>query len=433
MKSRHGIALSAIAVWVASTVPQSAVAGPADEVEALKQSLVQQQAQLEQYQRELAEQKLKMDELRKAVATSQRQLDSVLASTRGAGTAAGASVSSQPAAIELAQAEQASPPGQVGQRPEQDRPKEVAQIFEQPGVLTPPGKMVLEPGLQFAYSSSSQVALSGYTIIPALLIGVLDIREVKRETWTASLTGRLGITNRFEMEMRVPYVYRRDSTLARPIATGSSTDFLYETSTSRLGDVELTGRYQFNDGGADKPYYIGSLKFKSRTGLDPFETDKFVVPLSGGQQLDAQLPTGSGFYSLTPGLTFLLPSDPVVLFGGVSYTYNFKRANVTTHTATGVQAIGDVKAGNVLGFNIGMGLALNEKSSISLGYDHSVVGKTKINSENAAKSQRVHLGTFLVGYSHRLAPDKTLNVSLGIGTTRDAPDMQLSLRVPVTF
>lgn len=436
MKSGRGIALSTLAILAVSTVSPTIAAGPANQIEDLKQSLVEHEMQLEIYKRQLAEQEARVEELRRAMDETQRQLNAMLAATRGAGTVPGATAPYQGvAATEVAQAQPGdNSPKPVGQKPEQaDRTKEVAQIFEQPGVLTPKGHTVLEPGLQFAYSSSSQVALSGYTIIPALLIGVVDVREVKRETWTGTLTGRYGVTNRLEVEMRVPYVYRRDSTLARPIATGSSSDFLYETSTSRLGDIELTGRYQFNDGGADKPYYVGSLKFKSRTGLDPFETKKFVVPLSGGQLLDADLPTGSGFYSLTPGLTFLLPNDPIVVFGGISYTYNFKRNNVTTQTSTGTQTIGDVKAGNILGFNFGMGLALNEKSSISFGYDHSIVGRTRINAENAPKSQRVHLGTFLVGYSHRLAPNKTLNLSLGIGTTRDAPDTQLSLRIPVTF
>jgi hypothetical protein len=37
----------------------------------------------------------------------------------------------------------------------------VAPLFEQPGVLTPRGKFVLEPSLQFGYSSSNRVVLVG--------------------------------------------------------------------------------------------------------------------------------------------------------------------------------------------------------------------------------------------------------------------------------
>jgi hypothetical protein len=50
-------------------------------------------------------------------------------------------------------------------------------LFEQPGVLTPRGQIIVEPSAQFGYSSSNRVVLVGYTIIPALLIGLVDVRE----------------------------------------------------------------------------------------------------------------------------------------------------------------------------------------------------------------------------------------------------------------
>ncbi len=130
---------------------------------------------------------------------------------------------------------------------------------------------MLEPSLQYSYSSANRVALIGYTIIPALLIGLIDVREVKRNTVTAALAGRFGLTNRLEVEARIPYVYRSDSTVSREIATGSAADRTFDASGHYIGDVELGMRYQLNDGGVNTPYYIGSLRFKSRTGRDPFE------------------------------------------------------------------------------------------------------------------------------------------------------------------
>jgi hypothetical protein len=88
----------------------------------------------------------------------------------------------------------------VGVAPGPDsQPPAIAPLFEQPGILTPPGKIVLEPSFQYSYSSNNRVALVGYTVIPALLIGLIDVREVKRNTLTAALTGRFGLTNRFEV------------------------------------------------------------------------------------------------------------------------------------------------------------------------------------------------------------------------------------------
>ena len=318
------------------------------------------------------------------------------------------------------------------------RPADVAPIFEQPGLLTPKGKYVLEPSVQFSYSSTNRVALVGYTVIPALLVGLLDVREIKRNTLTGAMTGRFGVTDRFEVEARVPYVYRSDSTVSREVFTGSAVDNVFDTSGKGIGDIELTGRYQLNNGGPDKPYYIGTLRFKSRTGRDPFEVVTDCVQRctgnTSGTGLPLDLPTGSGFYALQPGITMLYPSDPAVFFASFTYLHNFKRNNVSRKVLAGNQEfLGTVEAGDIIGFNFGMGLAINEKSSFSLGYDHSSVGRTKVNGTTVPGSVRTQLGTLLLGYSHRLSNTTTLNVSVGAGLTRDTPDVSLTVRLPMSF
>ena len=50
-----------------------------------------------------------------------------------------------------------------------------------------------------------------------------------------------------------------------------------------------------------------------------------------------------------------------------------------------------------------------------------------------AGSVVTQLGTLLLGYSYRLNPSTTLNLSVGAGITRDTPDVSITLRMPVTF
>jgi len=324
--------------------------------------------------------------------------------------------------------------GPVGQAPESDaRAPAVAPIFEQGGVLTPKGKKVFEPSFQYSYSSSNRIALVGYTVIPAILVGVVDVREVKRNTFAAALTGRYGLTNRWEIEARLPYVYRSDTSIGREILQGQANNAAFNASGNGIGDIEITARHQLNDGGVDKPFLIGSLRFKSRTGTDPFdvETTRNVLGLRDG--LQTTLPTGSGFYGLQPALTALFASDPAVFFGTVSYLHSFSRSGVVRQTDAGPQDLGKIQPGGVFGFNFGMGLGLNDKSSFSIGYDHSSVGKTLQNGAAAADSVRVQLGTLLLGYSYRLNAQRTLSVSLGAGLTRDTPDVTLTVRMPITF
>lgn len=330
-------------------------------------------------------------------------------------------------------------PQRVGQAPESDsRPPEVAQIFDQPGVLTPKGKLVVEPAIQYGYSANDRVALVGYTVIPAILIGLIDVRQVKTTTAVATLTGRYGVSRRMELEAKLPYVYIHSDTVSREIFTGSAQDRVFNARGSGLGDVEVTGRYQLNQGAADKPFYIAWLRYKSRTGRDLFDvTTDCVTRCVGnttGTGLPLDLPTGSGFNSLQPGVTWLFPSDPVVFFGSLSYLHNFKRSDVSRRVLGGeTEFLGDIKAGDILGFNLGMGLALNEKAAISIGYDTSIVDKTKQNGEEVAGAVRTTLGTLLLGGTYRFSDRMSLNVALGVGVTRDTPDMTFTARLPISF
>jgi hypothetical protein len=250
---------------------------------------------------------------------------------------------------------------------------------------------------------------------------------------------RYGLSNRAELELKVPYVYRSDSTVSREIFTGTGVDNVFETSGKGVGDAELALRYQLNQGAADKPYYVAGLRVKSRTGTDPFSvvTDcskRCVGPNATGTGLPLELPTGSGFYAIQPSLTWLYSSDPAILFGSVSYLHNFKRSNVNRKVLNGEwEPLGTVEPGDVVGFNFGVGLALNDKALMSFGYDHSSVARTRQNGLPVPGSVRTQLGTLLVGFSYRINDKRTLNVAVGAGLTRDTPDVQLSVRLPMTF
>jgi len=391
-------------------------------------------------QQQLADQARQLEALKRAVAQQQDQLQRLLGRDQAPRPAAGSAESAAaPTPAAASAADTSRHAVRVGVAPsDAPQPPAVAPLFEQPGILTPKGKVVLEPSLQYVYSSSNRVALVGYTIIPALLIGLVDVREVKRSTVTGALTARYGLTNRLELEARLPYVYRSDATISREIFTGSSSDRVFNSSGRAIGDVELAARYQLNEGSASRPYLVGSLRFKSRTGKDPFEvvTDCVTrcIGNTTGTGLPLDLPTGSGFYSLQPGLTWLFPSDPAVFFGGVSYTYNFKRSDVSRLVLNGErEAIGTVEPGGIVGLNFGMGLALNDKSSLSLGVDLNSIGRTRQNGAPVPGSVRTQLASLLMGYSYRYSDKTAFSVTVGAGLTRDTPDLTLNLRVPVSF
>lgn len=399
-------------------------ADPQAQIDALRQQLEAQGQLIETLRRSLGEQDARYREL-------QQQID---AQRRGA----------MPA--------QAPPPAQAQAPPEPPRtvqvgtapgpvpesPLAVPQLFDQPSVLTPKGLTIVEPSLQYGYSSSNRAALVGFTVIPAILIGLIDVREVRRNITTAALTVRHGFSERFELEGRIPYVYRSDSTVSRELFTGTATDRAFGAHGSGVGDIEATARYQLTTGTSRWPYLIGSLRFKSRTGRDPFEvtTDCVTRCVGGatGTGEPLELATGTGFYTLQPGLTWLYPSDPAVFFGSFTYAYNFKRSGVSRQVLGGErESLGELKPGNVIGFNVGMGLAINDRSSFSLGVEVSSVGKLKQNGQEVPGSVRTQLASLLIGYSFRWDQSRTINLSVGAGLTRDTPDVTLTMRVPFAF
>jgi hypothetical protein len=311
----------------------------------------------------------------------------------------------------------------VAPPPPQNPPQfdEIGTIFEQRGVLTPRHSVVVEPSLQYSHSSSNRIVLVGYTIIPAITVGLIDTRAIESNTVVAALSLRYGITGRFEGEVKIPYVYRTDSATTQTV-NSPVPDGVFNAEGHGLGDVEFGVRYQFTRPGDPGAILIGGLRAKSRTGRDPFH-----VPVSGqgegagGTGLPTELPTGSGFWGLQGGITAVVPSDPAVFFGSVSYLWNFRRS---------IRTMGTIDPGDVIGVNFGFGVSLNERTSFSIGYDHSVVETTTLDGKRLGNSMTTQVGSLGLGVAYKWSEKTNLNVSLSAGLTEAAPDVQFMVRFP---
>ncbi len=388
----------------------------------IQRQLEEQSEKLAAMQRALEEEKKKLLAHKRALQETRRQLEALQASAGGGAV--------KPAADKVAQAGTAPQPvGQAPERQEESRPPAIAPLFEQPGVLTARGQFVLEPSVQYSYSSTNRVALVGYTIIPAIVIGLIDVQTVNRQTWSGALTARYGLSNRLEVEAKLPYVYRNDDSVTRPLGEGASMDSAFNATGKGIGDIEFGVRYQLNEPGTDGPYYVAGLRLKARTGTDPFEVS-YVSGSTPISSLQEELPTGSGFYGIQPSLSVIYPTDPAVFFGGVNYLWNVGRD--VNKDILG-QHIGKVEPGNAIGFNFGMGLALNERASFSLGYEHTYIGRTKVDGVAPPSATATQLASLLLGYSYRVNNKTSVSLALGAGLTRDTPDVQLTLRVPISF
>ena len=210
---------------------------------------------------------------------------------------------------------------------------------------------------------------------------------------------------------------------------------MFKAQGQGIGDLEFGLRYQFRRRKPTSPYLVGNLRVKSDTGSDPFEIAT-ASSLSGEPQFSTELPTGSGFWSVNPSLTFIYPTDPVVFFGNVGYLWTLEDDKGTTVDDDGnILGFGIVDPGDAYRFSFGLGLGLNERSSFSISYQLDQFTKTTIENtidEEIAGSD-VTIGRLLLGYSLRLSNGNPFNLAIGIGTTEDAPDTDITFRMPFNF
>lgn len=349
---------------------------------------------------------------------TQRQLaSSDLNVLRGAGLGQAISPTSQ-------QTTQMMPDSPVGEAPppEPSVQSKVEAVPEGQGVLTPAGSMVIDSSFEYTSSSTNRLVFRGIELVPGIQIGLIEASDADRTTLVTTLGARYGVTNRLEIEARVPALYRwdkiqvaqqRDEGIVRTIA-------LKERD---IGDVEFAVRYQLNRPRGQNPIWVANLRVKSDTGKSPFEVtyDEFGVATG--------LSTGSGFWAVQPGVNFLLPSDPAVIFGSIGYLYHIPR-NIDRDI--GGARIGRVDPGDAISGNLGFGFALNPRFSFSMGYRHSYIfpSTTEIGG-SVERSDRAQVGSFTFGMSYRLSPRQSVNFGFEFGATADAPDVGVTVRFPL--
>lgn len=399
-----------------------------------------QQARLDQQAAELAALRRRMDEAAMQVAAAE-PLPSLPAPAQaprlpavGAAQAGAPGVAGDPAGIQQAPLER------VGQAPgDSDRPLEIAVLDQAGSVVTRKGQLTGEVQVDYARADRNRAVFRGIELVEAVLVGVFDINESRQDVLTTSASLRYGLTDRLELGVRVPVVHRADSSIIAPIA-GSTTNDAAATIDSSvkgngIGDIELSARYQLIDGGRDKPYVIANLQGVIPTGDNPFAIPRDEL----GRPTRAA--TGAGFWGITPSVTAILPSDPVVLFGTLGYTFNLGR-KVDTRIPPVI--IDYVDPGDAISASAGIGISFNQRTTLNIGYAHSwALGtrtRTRLIEPTAAwpdtrttRSRDLQIGRLLFGVTYRVTDRSSINWSVEIGATEDATDLRTVLRVPTVL
>ena len=296
-------------------------------------------------------------------------------------------------------------------------------------MLLPQGRLTVEPQFRYSYASVNRVEITGYTILPALTLGLIDVTRHDRMTVTSTLSARYGLFDRIELDFSVAYVAAWSRFRLSPKNTDANRDKNITADGHGIGDVRFGIRAQLNQGTDSIASFVAGVGFRIPTGKSPYEVAR-------GEQIEQyiekEVPTGSGFYSIDPTISFVYPTEPGVIFGNIHYSWNIERKIHATQPNSN-EPYGKIDPGDVIGGSLGIGLSLNDKVSLSLSYDHSVVLLTRRNGKVVEDAVPLQIGTLGLGATKRRNSMISYSLMIGVGVTDDAPDVNVTLRVPMNF
>jgi hypothetical protein len=226
------------------------------------------------------------------------------------------------------------------------------------------------------------------------------------------------LTNNFSFD----FGYLNNLTLGLSVPVVSKYDTADSLSGAGLGDVSINARWQ--------PYiYVpGELSrtvtgsFKTKTGGSPFRT------IAG-----KNLPTGSGYYSLSGGMSINKVIDPVMLFGSSSLSYAIPEVDVNQIRSG--QLLEEVHPGVSIAMSGGFAYSLSYDVSLSISFQGSYSDKSKyiFRNDGIAETASTMSGVMNFGLGIRVSPKTITNVGVGFGLTEDSPDIMLSVSMPISL
>lgn len=272
-------------------------------------------------------------------------------------------------------------------------------LVERGGLVLPPWRMELVPSVAYSNRVVQGLAL---TQTPEGIPTVADQR-LRQDQLRATAALRVGLPWSSQIEVRAPYAWLRQSR-----AVGDGTHAVNEGSG--VGDIELALSHQFLRESGWWPDLVGGVSWRFATGRDPYRTRLAAVA------------TGAGVPEFRARVTAVKSSDPLVFFGTLSYA----------HDPAAHEAFGVVQPGDAIGLDLGAVLAVSPETSFTFGVAQEFRGRTSIDHQGTPGTDTLAASLDL-SVARVLMRNVLLEVSLGVGLTRDAPDYALQISLPIRF
>ena len=274
-------------------------------------------------------------------------------------------------------------------------------LIQYGGLLLQPYVWEIEPSFSHFHSSSDRVVIDGFTVAQVLVIGDIFNERIDRDIYQTSLAVRVGLPANGQAEIRATH-----ARVTQKVYNAQNQET--SSASTSLGDTELAYSHQFRGADGTRPGILGSLRWKIPTGEDPYDAEA------------GRATFGSGYHSVQATMTAVHVTDPVVLYGALTYT-----ANLAVD-----KAVGRVDPGDSYGYQAGLALSLNMDTSLTIGWEQRHTRHTRLDGRDVPGSY-LNTGSLALGVSYQTFGGQLFDIRANIGLTRDSPDTQISILIPI--
>jgi hypothetical protein len=244
-------------------------------------------------------------------------------------------------------------------------------------VLLAPGTFRFTPSLSWVHSGSGANRRDSYVLGTGL---------------------EAGLPMGFAVAIQQPYIWRDTS----------------NGSNSGAGDFGISLAKKLNNETDTMPSFVARLGYVSDTGADAF----------------GPVPIGSGFNAYSLSLSAVKRADPLVFFGGASYSHAFDKNATITRQDGSVAYSGNIAPGDTYGVNAGVSLAATPSVSVDLGLSLGFIERTRYQNFS---DPRATVGYLNLGTGILLSRNLLLSLNVAAGVTDDSADLILSVSLPYRF
>jgi hypothetical protein len=268
------------------------------------------------------------------------------------------------------------------------------------------GKVQLNYQLDYSYIGQEKINadLSSGTAT------LFSIENTSSHTITNTLLMDYGVLNNLSANVTMPFISRYSD------AGG------YSGVSHTIGDLGLGVRWQPLESKRDETTFTIVGGARLATGTSPFKVDA-----------DKGLATGSGINTFNLGVNTTKIVDPVALFGSFNVGYGLKARHLSQVLSGAV--LREVKPGPMVGFGVGFAYALSYKITTSFSFQETISGRSTLTFDGGrvGRTGTQSAGVLSIGAGYRISPKTTLNLTVGAGLTAAAPNMSLTLGVPLSL